>query len=199
MDKSSPTRRSAGSIPARAGSSWLYTPSRPSAVAEGGGAVWVVSAGDSTLYRFNPETFLEGPIGRAGVGGPLDVNRVWSRLRLGHQRERNQDLVARIDPGNYASGFRFTSATGPVAVAVGEGAVWVANAGDGTVSRIDPETNDVVETVVIGQAPAGIAVGHGLVWVAVQSPLALQADGREHEPGPEQEGSPSAPRRRSPR
>ena len=48
--------------------------------------------------------------------------------------------------------------------------MWVANAGDGTVSRIDPETSEVVTTIDVGQAPAGIAVGHGLVWVTVQAP-----------------------------
>ena len=80
----------------------------------------------------------------------------------------SDDLVARIDPGNYAS-FQIPVGDRPVAVAVGEGAVWVANAGDGTVSRIDPETSDVT-TIDVGQAPAGIAVGNGLVWVTVQSP-----------------------------
>ena len=40
---------------------------------------------------------------------------------------------------------RSTSAAIPVGVAVGAGAVWVANRDDGTVSRIDPETNEVVE------------------------------------------------------
>ena len=47
--------------------------------------------------------------------------------------------------------------------------MWVANGGDGTVSRIDPETNKVVETIEIGHRPLGIAVGNGLVWVTVRS------------------------------
>lgn len=34
--------------------------------------------------------------------------------------------------------------------AVGEGAVWIPNTGDGTVSRIDPKTNRVVATLRIG-------------------------------------------------
>ena len=55
-------------------------------------------------------------------------------------------------------------------MAFGAGAVWVANASDGTVSRIDPETNEVVKTIEVGNAPAGIAVSDGLVWVSVQAP-----------------------------
>ncbi len=38
------------------------------------------------------------------------------------------------------------SGTLPAGVAVGEGSVWVTNAGDGTVSRIDVETNEVSQT-----------------------------------------------------
>jgi YVTN family beta-propeller protein len=55
----------------------------------------------------------------------------------------------------------------PQGVAVGEGAVWVANARDGTVSRVDPETLDV-ETIEVGGRPEDVAVGEGGVWVTVR-------------------------------
>jgi YVTN family beta-propeller protein len=146
---------------------WTYAPGRPTAVVEGGGSVWVVSLGNSTVYRYAPATFLEGPIGRASVGGRSTA------IAFGHGfawvTSEQDDLVARVDPGNYAS-FQVPVGDRPVSVAVGDGAVWVANAGDGTVSRIDPETSKVVATIDVGQAPAGIAVGHGLVWVTVQAP-----------------------------
>jgi YVTN family beta-propeller protein len=58
----------------------------------------------------------------------------------------------------------------PTSVAFGAGGVWVTNTTAGTVSRIDPATNDV-ETIDVGNAPAGIAVYRGLVWVSVQAPL----------------------------
>ena len=51
-------------------------------------------------------------------------------------------------------------------MAVGERAVWVANAKDGTVSRIDPATNQVTATVRVGGSPRDVAVGSGRVWVA---------------------------------
>ena len=51
------------------------------------------------------------------------------------------------------------SATRPAGIAVGEGSVWVTNAGDGTVSRIDVETNEVSEELDAGAGPSGIAVG----------------------------------------
>ena len=54
----------------------------------------------------------------------------------------------------------------PDGVAYGEGAVWVANTTDGTVSRVDPATRAVVQTIEVGGAPSGVAVGFGSVWVA---------------------------------
>ena len=38
--------------------------------------------------------------------------------------------------------------------------------GDGTVSRIDAETNAVSQTIGVGTGPSGIAVGDGALWVA---------------------------------
>jgi YVTN family beta-propeller protein len=45
-------------------------------------------------------------------------------------------------------------------------AVWVANWGGNSVSRIDPASNTVVATISVGTEPAGVAVGGGAVWVA---------------------------------
>ena len=63
----------------------------------------------------------------------------------------------------------------PTAVAVSDGAVWVANrfivsgvfasGKRGTVSRIDPQTNAVVATITVGHEPFAIAAGYGAVWV----------------------------------
>ena len=44
----------------------------------------------------------------------------------------------------------------------------VANEGDGTVSRIDPATNEETDRIEVGNGPSGIAVAYGLVWVTVQ-------------------------------
>jgi YVTN family beta-propeller protein len=56
---------------------------------------------------------------------------------------------------------------GPTEVALGNGAIWVSNTDDGTVSRIDPSTNEVVATVSVSGEPADLAIaGDGTVWVA---------------------------------
>jgi DNA-binding beta-propeller fold protein YncE len=61
----------------------------------------------------------------------------------------------------------------PSSVAVGEGSVWVSiperNLADpcsGAVTRIDPQTNQVVETVATSGTPSAAAVGEGAVWIA---------------------------------
>jgi YVTN family beta-propeller protein len=53
-------------------------------------------------------------------------------------------------------------------VATGEGSVWTMNGGDGTVSRIDPKTNKVTETIKSGVAGTSgtIVVGEGSVWLS---------------------------------
>jgi len=57
----------------------------------------------------------------------------------------------------------------PVDIAADATGVWVANAGDDSVSRIDPATGRVVATVRLGNRPSGIAVGAGRLWVAVDA------------------------------
>ena len=44
--------------------------------------------------------------------------------------------------------------------------MWVANTQDDTVSRIDPGTAVVRDTIRVGRRPTGVAVGEGAVWVA---------------------------------
>jgi YVTN family beta-propeller protein len=53
----------------------------------------------------------------------------------------------------------------PEGVAVGEGAVWVANAVGQTLSRVDPATNEVTDTIELDAEPRDVAVGEGAVWI----------------------------------
>jgi YVTN family beta-propeller protein len=53
----------------------------------------------------------------------------------------------------------------PVNIAFGAGALWIANNGDGTLSRLDPAGGKVTATIQIGGAPAGVAASDSAVWV----------------------------------
>ena len=86
---------------------------------------------------------------------------------------------------------------GPSALAVGEGAVWVVNRHDGTLSRIDPATNAVTWTVARRQRPdrGRRRRGRGLGGAAARrapSPTSTRT-GRASSRG----GRPAAARRRS--
>jgi peptide/nickel transport system substrate-binding protein len=50
----------------------------------------------------------------------------------------------------------------------GHDAAWAANSLDGTVSRIDPETNSVTATVLTGNGPDAVAVDPRGIWVSNQ-------------------------------
>ena len=54
----------------------------------------------------------------------------------------------------------------PFRIAATDGAVWVTNNETTTVSRIDPATNEVVETIDIGGQPVGVDATDEAAWVA---------------------------------
>jgi YVTN family beta-propeller protein len=54
----------------------------------------------------------------------------------------------------------------PTGAAAGGGAVWVAHFNDHAISRIDPSSSSVRDSIQVGAGPSGIAVGGGSVWVA---------------------------------
>jgi YVTN family beta-propeller protein len=60
----------------------------------------------------------------------------------------------------------FNAGGSPAELAFGEGAIWVTNNGENTVTRIDPTINRVVATIDAGPSPSDISVGAGALWVA---------------------------------
>jgi YVTN family beta-propeller protein len=80
--------------------------------------------------------------------------------------EIGANALALIDADGEAIAAAIPVDAAPTSVARGGGAIWVTNANDGTVSRIDPVTRSVRQTVTVGDSPSGIAFGAGAVWVA---------------------------------
>jgi YVTN family beta-propeller protein len=66
----------------------------------------------------------------------------------------------------------------PGRIAIGEGAVWVVNRGDHSVTRIDPATNKVVATIAVGHGigAGDIAVGAGAVWLSAPGTPLVRLD-----------------------
>ena len=76
------------------------------------------------------------------------------------------DAVAVVDGKDGSLIAQVPVGTSPSHVAAGGGAVWVTNANDHSVSRIDPVTHTVNQTIRVGGGPSGIAVDEDGVWVA---------------------------------
>lgn len=75
------------------------------------------------------------------------------------------NTVARVPPGGDAFDLALSVGSQPSGLAVGEGAIWVINFNDKTVSQIDPAAGEVVAIRSIGGTPTGIAVGGDVVWM----------------------------------
>ena len=82
---------------------------------------------------------------------------------------------ARADRSHNQLGTTIAVGSRPRGVAWGDGSVWVANSGDGTVSRVDPQTDRVTATIAVGQSPQSLVVTAGVVWVSVAASPAVPA------------------------
>jgi DNA-binding SARP family transcriptional activator/streptogramin lyase len=74
--------------------------------------------------------------------------------------------LAVIDPATNRVVASIPVGSKPVAIATGEGGLWVGDARDGTITRVDPETRKVVKTIGIGAPVVDLATGLGGVWAA---------------------------------
>jgi YVTN family beta-propeller protein len=57
----------------------------------------------------------------------------------------------------------------PTGVSLGAGSVWVANSGDGTVTRIDPKADKSLATIAVGGSPQAITFAAGRAWVTIDA------------------------------
>jgi YVTN family beta-propeller protein len=139
----------------------------PRAITFGLGAVWVSNA-DNTVSRINPRTHQVDTLTVAGDPRGLDTGyrAVWVSA---FEADAISRLAAAPEDGSRIGSESIRVGDGPVDIAVGAGGVWVANSREGTVSRIDPQSNQVIATIRVGHSLQGIAVGGGFVWVSVQA------------------------------
>jgi streptogramin lyase/tRNA A-37 threonylcarbamoyl transferase component Bud32 len=79
-----------------------------------------------------------------------------------------EDSVVRIDPATGEAVAAIATGSSPVGVAVGGGAVWLVTTGDKRLSRLDPDTNEIVASVgfppAVPESPQAIVAGEGAVW-----------------------------------
>ena len=133
----------------------------------GEGAVWL--AGSVSVTKIDATTGLQlasQSVGSAAVAETASVvptsNAVWFAASSGQ-------TLSKLDPQSVDVRETFTVGRGPTGVALGDGAVWVANSGDGTVTRVDPHGGKP-KTIKLGSPPGGIVAAYGAVWTSPGEP-----------------------------
>jgi hypothetical protein len=141
---------------------------RVSRLAVGNRAIWGVmrpghGSGRSDVIEIDPSTgrIVGRPVSLSGAVVGLDAGEgaVWAVTFQG--------LLLRIDPRSHRTLSRFQLPQGVSGLAVGLAGVWVTNADEGTVSRVDPLTGRASATHV-QYGPRWVEAGGQAVWVQTQ-------------------------------
>jgi DNA-binding beta-propeller fold protein YncE len=143
----------------------------PVALAAGDGGIWVASLVAGAVSLIDPRTgdvLASGTLPDGAVRLAVGPDGVWVSGQT--------DSLTRVDPHPVDGVLRWRTVTvgqGPFGVAVGDGAVWVANVKSGSVSRVDPTSMRRTATYTIGGAGGGVpanpemvALWQGRLWVA---------------------------------
>ncbi|MGH2691363.1 MAG: hypothetical protein ACRDHM_02560, partial [Actinomycetota bacterium] len=152
----------------------------------GAGSVWMVTKGEKgafdALARIDPakdQVEATIPLGHPGAGVAATDEAVWVT-------SPDDGVLVRVDPVSEEVVAEVEGLEAPNLVAAGDEGVWVLSGfnsertgGDGSVTRIDPETNEISAAVRIdedaGQA-GDVALGEGFVWARTQYTLLVKID-----------------------
>ena len=92
----------------------------------------------------------------------IDEAAVWYAASSG-------EALSKLEQESVSTSQTFTVGRGTTGIAVGEGAVWVANSLDGTLARIDPGGSEV-RVIGLGHTPGGVVAAYGAVWTSPGEP-----------------------------
>jgi DNA-binding SARP family transcriptional activator len=137
---------------------WVSAASLAPHVAVTDAAVWVVNP-DLRVSRIDPRTnrVVAGVAGVRALSIAAGEGEVWII--------NDQGEVVEIDPRtNVASKPIPVAAESLTALAVGAGAVWIADPVGGSVWRIDPDPKPILGTIRLEVGVHGVAFGEGAVW-----------------------------------
>jgi DNA-binding beta-propeller fold protein YncE len=101
----------------------------------------------------------------AAVVVAATIALIWGNTRESRHVVAGPNMVAALDPKMHRVVDAFRVGSVPTQLAVGGNAVWVLNANDHTVSRIDTSTR-LVRTVPVGGDATGLAAVPGSGWVS---------------------------------
>lgn len=133
----------------------------PDALVATANGVWVASGLDDTVQQIDPLGHVRKTIRLTSAPTALTAfgDSIWVA-------EPSAGAVVRIDASSGQTTGSVPVPGGPVALAAGEGRVWIASS-DGTLAGVDPTgaVPKVAWTVPVGRTPSGLAVAGGSAWV----------------------------------
>ena len=132
----------------------------PNGVGVNGASVWVTSASSPQVLKISAtgERVLDTvPLRAPASAIAVGPGTVWVAVDT-------RDAVAKIDVRSSRVEW-IPVGSRPTGLSVTDDAVWVANSGSNTVSRIDPGTNELAATIRVPERPYGIAADSQGVWV----------------------------------
>jgi YVTN family beta-propeller protein len=155
----------------------VNTGASPQSLAVGGGSLWVANHDERTVTRIDQAS---GKV-VADIPVPSEPHRVAYGADAVWVGNWHDNSVSRIDPGtNRVVGSPIPIGFHAGNLAVGAGDLWVtsdyrpeAAPEDVVVVRIDPQTDQAVETVALGGHPIDVAATASGVWVSVANPGTL--------------------------
>jgi len=149
---------------------------REGGIATSGDSVWLVIDRRATLARIDPETLRIKQ--RIGVP-PGSLNPLYSDGLIWVTRSTGAEVtVICADSGALIATVH--SGPKPRFLTSGAGSVWTLNQGDGTLTRIDVQSERAVGTTSLRTPGRGgdVKFGHGIVWTTmIEIPLSA-TDGR---------------------
>ena len=144
-----------------------------STLAYGFDAVWVTALQDGTVLRVDPATdevtaFATGlPRPQVLSVGP---DSLWVTLQRAEDVAPDEPTVVRIDPNDGAVVAEIPTGATPFHIWADTDAVWVCSR-DLFLARIDPATNEVVETLTGPPSTCAVTVAFDSVWATAGNAL----------------------------
>jgi len=155
-------------------------PTHPTAIGIGPGAVWVASADDGTVTCIDPKTrrIVATVASHATISDiAVGAGAVWvansakaELIRIDPLTDAVADRIDLTRPGSLFP-------QGLSSVVAGAGAVWVGS-GNGTVLKVDPRADTLLDRIDVGTAAVDMALEHDSLWVALVAGYVMRIDTR---------------------
>jgi len=134
----------------------------PIAIASDDKRLWVVGA-TGVLSNINIASLEVDPQKVRLAGRPADIEVAAGRVWVSDER---RDRLMTVRTSNRETGDPLPVGPSPRGLVFANGWLWVANSGDGTITRVDPFDHETVgEPVEVGGSPVALAATASAIWV----------------------------------